>query len=582
MENPRYLYGAAVQGIQSFLFQTNELKDIVGASELVETICTSLFEKLLGSDFCEECAIVMAAGNIKYDFSDIKTCSDAVLKFPKAVMDTAPGIIVSQAVVKYGNFNGSIYKDFESAVKELEKRLSIQRNKPVRSHTLGCIGMLRSRKTGLPAIGYQPDEALKKTSAQKTLPKPAIEYKLDEAIDAGTKKKRENPSKKENGYVSLFEKMFGEIPAENITTALDNITGRNNWIAIVHADGNGLGQVIRHIGSDAADLKIFSSCLDKATRYAAQNAYKRLLQEKENTELAACISYIPHPDGQQSNRTADHQHTPIPMRPIVLGGDDLTLVCRADWALDFTRFFLEEFEYATGRERNCGSTPGITPNEKTEQERVKNTLKQLLQKKNIFKDGSFHLTACAGIAYIKYTYPFHFGYDLAGALCSEAKKETKALSKGRENLPPSCLMFHKVQSSFIEEFKSIEEKELTAAHGVSFKFGPYYLQEPTEIKDTQTADKPWTIATLRTNLELLRNSEKGQAVKNQLREWTNLLIHNPELAKLKLSRLKTMLQEEEELQNLIEKLQRFSEEKCIPVYDLLSLYSVQYQETNKK
>lgn len=559
MENPRYLYGAAVQGIQSFLFQTNELKDIVGASELVETICTSLFEKLLGSDFCKKCAIVMAAGNIKYDFSDIKTCSNAVLKFPKAVTDTAPGIIVSQAVVKYGNFNGSIYKDFESAVKELEKRLSIQRNKPVRSHTLGCIGMLRSRKTGLPAI----------------------EYKSDEAIDSGTKKKRENPSKKENGHVSLFEKMFGEIP-ENVTTAIDNITGRNNWIAIVHADGNGLGQVIRQIGTDAADLKTFSSCLDKATRYAAQNAYKRLLQEKGNTELAACCPYIPHPDGQQSNRTADYKHTPIPMRPIVLGGDDLTLVCRADWALDFTRFFLEEFEYATGRERNCGSASGITPDEKNEPERVKNTLKQLLQKKNIFKDGSFHLTACAGIAYIKYTYPFHFGYDLAGALCSEAKKETKALSKGRENLPPSCLMFHKVQSSFIEEFKSIEEKELTAAHGVSFKFGPYYLQEPTEIKGTQTADKPWTIATLRTNLELLRNSEKGQAVKNQLREWTNLLIHNPELAQLKLSRLKTMLQEEEELQNLIEKLQRFSEEKCIPVYDLLSLYSVQYQETNKK
>ena len=34
----KYLYGAAVQGIQNFIFQTNELKDIVGASELVEDI----------------------------------------------------------------------------------------------------------------------------------------------------------------------------------------------------------------------------------------------------------------------------------------------------------------------------------------------------------------------------------------------------------------------------------------------------------------------------------------------------------------------------------------------------------------
>lgn len=44
----KYLYGAAIQGIQSFIFQTNKLKDIVGASELVESICTQEFRNLLG------------------------------------------------------------------------------------------------------------------------------------------------------------------------------------------------------------------------------------------------------------------------------------------------------------------------------------------------------------------------------------------------------------------------------------------------------------------------------------------------------------------------------------------------------
>ena len=46
----KYLYGASVQGIQQFIFQTNELKDIVGASELVESICTELFKKVVGKD----------------------------------------------------------------------------------------------------------------------------------------------------------------------------------------------------------------------------------------------------------------------------------------------------------------------------------------------------------------------------------------------------------------------------------------------------------------------------------------------------------------------------------------------------
>ena len=44
----QYLYGAAVQGIQSFIFQTNKLRDIVGASELVNQICTELFEDVAG------------------------------------------------------------------------------------------------------------------------------------------------------------------------------------------------------------------------------------------------------------------------------------------------------------------------------------------------------------------------------------------------------------------------------------------------------------------------------------------------------------------------------------------------------
>lgn len=44
----KYLYGAAVQGIQGFIFQTNKLREIVGASELVEEICTTAFNEFEG------------------------------------------------------------------------------------------------------------------------------------------------------------------------------------------------------------------------------------------------------------------------------------------------------------------------------------------------------------------------------------------------------------------------------------------------------------------------------------------------------------------------------------------------------
>lgn len=36
-----YLYGASVQGIQSYIFRTNELRNIVEASAKIERICTA-------------------------------------------------------------------------------------------------------------------------------------------------------------------------------------------------------------------------------------------------------------------------------------------------------------------------------------------------------------------------------------------------------------------------------------------------------------------------------------------------------------------------------------------------------------
>lgn len=41
----KWLYGASVQGIQGYIFQTNKLKDVIGASELVKDLCETDFKK---------------------------------------------------------------------------------------------------------------------------------------------------------------------------------------------------------------------------------------------------------------------------------------------------------------------------------------------------------------------------------------------------------------------------------------------------------------------------------------------------------------------------------------------------------
>lgn len=78
----KFLYGAAVQGIQNFIFQTDKLQEIVGASELVEQICKDKFAELLGKSVedleIDENAILNAAGNIKYVFKERADCEKVV------------------------------------------------------------------------------------------------------------------------------------------------------------------------------------------------------------------------------------------------------------------------------------------------------------------------------------------------------------------------------------------------------------------------------------------------------------------------------------------------------------------------
>ena len=152
----KFLYGASVQGIQSFIFQTNQLDDISGASELVESICTKAFEKAVGEGFNKkDNAVIMAAGNVKYVFDTQEQCENVVRNFPRKVQECAPGITFSQAVVKFDD-----EKNFGKAVDELEKKLKTQRNLPQTPLEVGMLGCKRAAKTGMPVVKIWNGEEL--------------------------------------------------------------------------------------------------------------------------------------------------------------------------------------------------------------------------------------------------------------------------------------------------------------------------------------------------------------------------------------------------------------------------------------
>jgi len=356
-----YYYGASIQGIQGFIFATNKLQEIIGASEIVKNI-NEKFEKKFENDKDVD-IILNAAGNIKAVFKNKETLQNHILNFEKEIRQKAYGITISQAVIKTDNTNPT-----DEDRQKLEKKLKTQRNKP-----------------SIPL-----DLSLNITELAPSTAKPI--YKIinkgkneKEKIDKSAYQKRERFKKLENQEIK----------------DISQLSNKKNKIAVIHIDGNGLGKLLPELKDRyKIELKDFSKELDSATKKAFEVA-------KQNKTL----------------------------REVILGGDDVTVIINGDEALEFTKVFLEEFE--------------------------KNTKK-------------YNLTACAGISYCNENYPFHYAVNLAEELCKEAKDRSK-----REK---SCLMFHNIQSSFIDDFEMIKKNELKV-DGVEFDFGPYYLNDIPKIDD---------------------------------------------------------------------------------------------------
>ncbi len=463
-----YLYGASVQGIQEFIFRTNKLKEIIVTSQLVDNICTSEFRAFCkGNDaeVKEKNIIMSAAGNIKY-LLDKDDCEKIVRSFPKHISNYAPGITISQAVVK---LSGNLKK---KDIDDLEERLKIQRNRADMPVDIGFMGLERARRTGGVANSLYKDK-------NDTEEKP---------VDRATQIKA---SMRKEDTLRLFEKFKKNVNVEDVAFDMADITKQsdNAWLAIIHADGNALGLKLQNLANKITDKKEmknafarFSKELDMATQEAAQTAFEEVIDKKEPNQR-------------------------YPLRPVVLGGDDLTVIIRADLAFDFTKEYLNAFEKKT-----------------------KDYLKFMTSefKVDIFDKG---LTACAGIAYIKESYPFHYGVHLAESLTAEAKKFSKGIDS--ESVP-SSLSFYKVQSSFIDELESMKARtHFAKKSNISFDYGPYLIADGNNGYAV--------ISELEEKLDTLEKLQKADSKGiSKLRQWLSELHRDKSKADFMMTRIETV------------------------------------------
>jgi hypothetical protein len=236
--------------------------------------------------------------------------------------------------------------------------------------------------------------------------------------------------------------------------------GEKSYLAVVHADGNGLGVLIRLVGEKHSTpaqnrdyinaLRDFSQKVKRATKNAIQ---KTLAQLQQNLKISADGKEAIIWDEQHAKKllvltprseAPDKGDFDFPFRPLVTGGDDVTFVCDGRIGLELAAIYLQNFEDATKE------------------------LKDLLTQSAM----GDRLYACAGIAIVKTHYPFARAYALADDLCQTAKFMLK--ERGIENA--SALDWHFTAGGLYGDVAALREREYTVAAGC-LTLRPVFLKE---------------------------------------------------------------------------------------------------------
>ena len=191
-------------------------------------------------------------------------------------------------------------------------------------------------------------------------------------------------------------------------------------VGVVHIDGNGVGAIMRDLGSAHSKAQEAGVCVsadevhtdpDDALQAFIMVVNKRL---DKTVKDAIALSWY---DVQEL--TPD---SVVPIVPVLVGGDDVTVYTDGRFAIPFAEAYICHYEELTEKDE---------------------LLKQLAVVAGAKEAGP--LTASAGVAIVGRNFPFHIAYDLAEELVSRGK----TLGKKPGTVPCSTINFHVLRDATV-------------------------------------------------------------------------------------------------------------------------------------
>lgn len=213
----------------------------------------------------------------------------------------------------------------------------------------------------------------------------------------------------------------------NLTESDDSLEPEGD-IALIHMDGNSVGatliklrDILKKGSVDRPKyVKVMleiSAILGDSTRNAVVTAVSRLLKKNESL---------------------------LKFRPLVLGGDDVTLLIQPEYAADFCVEFAREFKTET--EKNLKGS-----------QLIRTYLKDKTSGKSLLTS----LTSSGGILFQKKKHPYATSVKLVEGLAEIAKNRFQVPPESKDGgifVPPSVVAFVRLTESSGEDIKTILER----------------------------------------------------------------------------------------------------------------------------
>ncbi len=458
MEQDIRLINLETGGNQAYIFASNKLRNVVGASELLYRVGTRYVEQAVDeatgrgfsvADIAEEVPIEKTQGEaIEVVIATsgkallLARGEDAAKRFVRSwsqlVLTEAPGL---DAVAVYSKtavdpslpLSAPSEASFMEAFRETSRQMSLlraqgQASPLARFQRLPVVA--ECAYSGLPAVSLDPGK-----DGGSPVPVSASARVQREAARDENFKARMQGLFPDGWQSDLFE-----------NEGLKSLEGRD-WLAVVHADGNGLGQLF-------IDFDRWVKALENENENKTATGRDYIRRYREFSSALDAISRETFREAVQEVWGAESPCA-LPIVPVVVGGDDLTAVLDGYKGIEFTRTFMEKF---------C---------EKTQ---VHGAVQPILE-----KAGLPRLGMCAGISIAKPHFPFSQSYHMAEELMQNAKEVKKQFGKDSIALD-FHILYDSVATSVsnIRESLTIREEQDGSQHERHLTAKPYVVSRGSQ------------------------------------------------------------------------------------------------------